>query len=261
MDAQERYRAVTKDYELASDRLRQAKSTRTAYWLILLCGATLAFLLAYSVAIGLWRDQPILTRYVGLLALLILCVVGGRQLIRVRRDIVGLDLDVRNLGHDRQTAATKIELESVQSLRIYREASQDVVNQFRTRAGRNRRIHNLNQAVVIVGSIAASTTTALLAEGHPLGWVATALTTTVSVTAGLAAYFKFRERSYNLQSTADEIERNYNASQFRLDDYENDTDEASRLRRFAKNVERLREEQRKRELQLEQSSGKTEDRA
>jgi hypothetical protein len=101
-----------------------------------------------------------------------------------------------------------------------------------------------------------------MADEHPLSWAATILTALVSITAGLSAYFKFRERSYNLQSTADEIEKNYNAAQFQLDDYERfGDDELGKLRRFAQNVERLREEQRKRELQLEQSPGQSDERA
>ncbi|WBB95205.1 DUF4231 domain-containing protein [Solwaraspora sp. WMMA2080] len=272
IESQDRYRAIGRDYELAIDRLRAAKSAQITYSIVLLSAFTLAALLAYSVAIGLWRDQPVVTRYVGLTALLILCVSMGRLAIKNRRNIVELDFNVRNLNHDRQSAAARIPSDSIESLRIYREASQDIVAQFRTRATRNLRTHNTVQAIIIVGSIAASTTTAVMAGEHPLSWFSTGLTAFVSITAGLAAYFKFRERGYNLQSTADDIEKHYNAIQFRLHEYAevaHDTQsgepaeeaaEATRLRLFAENVERLREEQRKRELQLEQSPGQREER-
>ncbi|MEU7951432.1 DUF4231 domain-containing protein [Micromonospora chalcea] len=261
-DAQEEYRRVSKEYELAADRLRSARSTQFIYWLIMLSGVALIALLAYSVAVGLWQEKPVLTRYVGLIALLILCISIGYLALKNRRRIVEFDLDVRNLGHDRQSAATRIPSESVESLRLYREASKDIMAGFRSRASRNLRTHNTVQAIIIIGSIVASTTTAAMAGAHPLSWISTVLTALVSVTAGLAAYFKFRERGYNLQSTADEIEKHYNATQFRLHEYSDfgDGREAERLRLFAQNVERLREEQRKRELQLEQSPGQKEER-
>ncbi len=261
-DSQEEYRRISKHYELAVDRLRSARSTQFAYWVILLCGLALACLLAYSVVIALWREEPVVTRYVGLLALLCLCIAAAYLAIKNRRKIVELDLEARNLGHDRQSAATRIPSDSLESLRLYREASKDIVAGFRTRAARNLRTHNSVQAIIIIGSIAASTTTAAMAGAHPLSWVSTVLTAVVSITAGLAAYFKFRERGYNLQSTADEIEKQYNAIQFRLYDYSNfeDNQEAERLRLFAEHVERLREEQRKRELQLEQSPGQADER-
>lgn len=88
----------------------------------------------------------------------------------------------------------------------------------------------------------------------------------VGISAGVTGYFKFRERGYNLQSTADEIEKHYNASQFMLDEYagsdpNSPLSEDDRLRIFARFVERLKEEQRKRELQLEQSSSASEEHA
>ncbi|WP_165945246.1 DUF4231 domain-containing protein [Micromonospora sp. KC723] len=255
------------------DRLRSARSAQLAYWLVLLSAFTLVALLAYSVVIGLWRDQPVVTRYVGLIALLVLCIATGNLVVKNRRRIVEFDVEARNLNHDRQSAAARIPSDSLESLRIYREASQDIITQFRARATRNLRAHNTVQAIIIIGSVTASTTTAVMAGEHPLSWVSTGLTAFISITAGLAAYFKFRERGYNLQSTADEIEKHYNATQFRLGEYgtagadsaESRTDadvaaEAARLRLFAENVERLRDEQRKRELQLEQSPGQREER-
>lgn len=260
--AQEEYRRIGKDYELAVDQLKAARSAQFAYWIILISGFTLAALLAYSVVIGLWREEPVTTRYVGLIALLILCIAVGVLVVKNRRKIIEFDVGVRNLGHDRQSAATRIPSSSIESLRLYREASQDIVAQFRTRATRNLRAHNTVQAIIIIGSVTASTTTAVMAGEHPLSWISTGLTAFISITAGLAAYFKFRERGYNLQSTADEIEKHYNATQFRLNEYSKggDEGEADRLRLFAENVERLRDEQRKRELQLEQSPGQREER-
>jgi hypothetical protein len=92
------------------------------------------------------------------------------------------------------------------------------------------------------------------------------LSALVGISAGVTRYFKFRERGYNQQSTADDIEKHYNASQFMLDEYagrdpDHPLSEDERLRKFARFVERLKEEQRKRELQLKQSISIREERS
>lgn len=116
--------------------------------------------------------------------------------------------------------------------------------------------------MIISGSIVTSTLTAMNpGTNGALSIVTSALSALVGISAGVTGYFKFRERGTTSQATADDIEKNYNASQFRLDDYAQDTSEADRLRRYAGVVERLKEEQRKRELQLEQSSSSSEERA
>lgn len=79
------------------------------------------------------------------------------------------------------------------------------------------------------------------------------LSALVGISAGVAGYFKFRERGTTSQSTADDIEKNYNASGFQLGDYQG-LEEDPRLVLYAGTVERIKEEQRKREVQLEQST-------
>ncbi|HSV65214.1 MAG TPA: DUF4231 domain-containing protein [Mycobacteriales bacterium] len=187
-------------------------------------------------------------------------VVAAAVLIRTRPQLVDINHRARELLHEKQKLASRLELESVESLRIYREASLDLVEQYRRRATINRRIHNIFQGIIIVLSIVVSTLTALSGELPNARWFATVFSALVGISAGLTGYFKFRERGFNLQSTADDIERNYNAAEFRLDDYSEDEAEMDRLRRFAQIVERIKEEQRKRELQLEQSPGPKEER-
>lgn len=67
----------------------------------------------------------------------------------------------------------------------------------------------------------------------------------------VTGYFKFRERAYNLQQTADQVEQHATAFDLGIAPYA-DADAAVNLERFAENVETLRMEQRKREQQLEQ---------
>jgi hypothetical protein len=231
-------------------------------------GATaLAFLLGYTVIIGLWITQPAFTRYAGLVIVTALWAAMGRLFWIKRQEITSKSGELRNALQDRQTAAARLPLDSPSGLRIYREASLEIIDQYRKGANRNRRVHNFFQVIIITGSIVTSSLTAINnGNSLTLRLGAASLSGFVGISAGVTGYFKFRERGYNLQSTADEIEKHYNASQFMLDEYagsdpNSHLSEDDRLRMFARYVERLKEEQRKRELQLEQSSSASEEHA
>jgi len=259
-ELQREYREYAKAHDEVVSDLKAAKSWQRLFVLGELGTLALAGLFGYTVVIGLWRDQPVITRYAGLVILLFLAALLGRLWMGKRRELVEKNAALRLTLLERQTAAARLPLDSPSGLRIYREASLDTMEQYRRGAARNRRVHNLFQVVIITGSIVTSTVTAMNEGGNlALKLSATFLSALVGIAAGITGYFKFRERGYNLQSTADEIEKHYNASQFMLDDYagpdeDNPRSEEDRLRMFARFVERLKEEQRKRELQLEQQS-------
>ncbi|MEU1016891.1 DUF4231 domain-containing protein [Streptomyces sp. NPDC005898] len=263
---QQEYREKVRAFDQLEDDLRAARTFQRIFLLTMLGAIALAFLLGYTVVVGLWNEQPTFTRYVGLVIVLVLWVAAGWALWKNRKKIVAANTTLRNASLDRQTAAAKLPLDSPSGLRIYREASLDLIDQYRKGAATNRRVHNFFQIIIITGSIVTSTLAAMN-EGSNLVLriITSALSALVGISAGITGYFKFRERGYNLQSTADDIEKHYNASQFMLDDYAG-TDptrplsEQERLRMFARFVERLKEEQRKRELQLEQQSS-TEERS
>ncbi|MGW9299472.1 hypothetical protein ACWHA3_01425 [Streptomyces cyaneofuscatus] len=77
------------------------------------------------------------------------------------------------------------------------------------------------------------------------------LTMLVAICAGITGFYKFRERSFNLQQTADSIEEHANAFHLALPPYDN-TDPAVNLALLTARVETLRVEQRRREQQLDQ---------
>jgi len=264
---QQEYREKVKAFDQLEDDLRAARTFQRIFLLTMLGAIALAFLLGYTVIVGLWQEQPTFTRYAGLVIVLTLWVAAGWALWNNRKKIVLASTTLRNALLDRQIAAAKLPLDSPSGLRIYREASLDLVDQYRKAATKNRRVHNSFQVIIITGSIVTSTLTAMN-EGSNLALriITSALSALVGISAGITGYFKFRERGYNLQSTADEIEKHYNASQFMLDDYagpdpSQPLSEQDRLRMFARFVERLKEEQRKRELQLEQQSSTGDERS
>ncbi|KNB50369.1 hypothetical protein AC230_26510 [Streptomyces caatingaensis] len=77
------------------------------------------------------------------------------------------------------------------------------------------------------------------------------ITFSVGAAAGFTGYYKWRERAFYLQQTADDIERHATAFELGIHPYD-DPDEDVRLAKLAKEIELLRAEQRKREQQLDQ---------
>jgi|GEM_PF-6431077 len=133
----------------------------------------------------------------------------------------------------------------------YRESVPDFVTEYRASANHYRRVHNIFQAVVIIGSIAASTVSSAGTSIPSLRWVGVGLTMSVGISAGFTGYFKFKERSLYLQQTSDAIEHEYQASELSLRHYRGKS-ERENLIALAEEVERLRQEQRQREQQLDQ---------
>ncbi|GGZ35073.1 hypothetical protein GCM10010387_31420 [Streptomyces inusitatus] len=254
------YREKSRAYDHALENLKATRFQRRMYYLIAFGSMVLTGLLGYTVVIGLWEEKPTFTRWAGLIIVAALWIGAGVMLMHNRKTKVDHTSELRKKLAAKQNAAAALPLDSEAALRIYRESTLELMDAYRIRATRNRRVNNALQALIIAGSIVASTLVAMDNNITPLNLAATILSATVGVGAGLSGYFKFRERGFNLQSTADELEKHYTAVQFRLDEYENvdpsltpEEGEKERLRRFARLVEKIKEEQRKRELQLEQS--------
>jgi hypothetical protein len=140
----------------------------------------------------------------------------------------------------------------VVALRVYRVATQDDIEDYSRSAARNRRVHNVFQAVIINGSITVTSLTSAGSTSPWFRWSSAGLAAVVSISAGFTGYFKYRERSFNQQQTADAIAREAKAVELGIGDYAVPEEEA--LKMFAQKVEDLKEEQRKKELQLEQTS-------
>lgn len=96
---------------------------------------------------------------------------------------------------------------------MYREDVASLVEQYQADSRRYRSIHNRLQTLIMIGS-ASTTTIAALNTGKELTWQSVSLTVisfAITVAAMFTGYYKFRERSYFLQQTADAIEEEANA--------------------------------------------------
>ncbi|TMR27321.1 DUF4231 domain-containing protein [Actinomadura geliboluensis] len=134
---------------------------------------------------------------------------------------------------------------------IYHSDVLTTIEEYRGQARKYRTTHNRFQTIIIVGSLATTIATTAAAGNSPPELVATALSFAVGVSAGMTGYFKFRERSMNLQQAADDLDLEYRSAELGIHAYRN-LAEQDRLIEFAQRAETIKNEQRKREQQLEQ---------
>ncbi|WP_245673934.1 DUF4231 domain-containing protein [Actinoplanes rectilineatus] len=193
--------------------------------------------------------------YVSALMLsLVLPTIGYRQHKRVR----GLKLGIKKtkiLLRDKLAEQDRVAGRSsdgpLVKQRRYRDDIPDIVAQMREQAARLRRIHNRYQAVIIVGSILASAITTASVSFEFTRWISVVVTALVGLAAGFTGYYKFHDNSYNLQQASDAIEREYESVDLRVGRYSGLEDKEA-YSMFADTVERMRDEQNKRQQQLDQ---------
>jgi hypothetical protein len=250
LDRAERNAALGVSAQQILVREERVKQRLRYVWLI---GSLLVALgLGGATAYGIWITNRTPFSYVGLVAGIGSSAAAAWLILKHRPNIARAEYKLAQLENQRMLAVAEFERNVQRSLRSYRAASVRNIENYRRDAMRNRRVHNTFQAIIIVGSIAVTSLTSAGLGNPAFRWSGVFLAALVSISAGFTGYFKFRERGYNQQQTADAIEKEYNAVDLRVGDY--DTAEEEALKLYAEKVEALKEEQRKRELQLEQSS-------
>jgi hypothetical protein len=216
-------------------------------------------LVAAAIVVTLLSGTAIERLRVYIYALAVLSLAGSPFLIyyqykrtrKVRLFIKKLNLVLRKNKHlsgdEEETQSDPVLAHQKQ----YRDEMPDVIADFREGANKYRSVHNRWQSVIIIGSVLTSAiTTASVSFGY-VRWVAVVVSFIVGLAAGFTGYFKYRERSFNLQWTSDAIEREYQSVELRVGKYANRPEpEAYAL--FASVVEQLRDEQAKRQQQLDQ---------
>lgn len=145
--------------------------------------------------------------------------------------------------------------------RLYREDVAGIIELYQRKSRKYRRTHNSLQSLVMVGST-TTTTVGALDTARELTWQSVTIVSisfVVTLAAMFTGYYKYRERGYFLQQTADAIEEHANAVALGVGEYSKfDTgQEEEALARFTQRVEELRNEQRRRQQQLDQSADQT----
>ncbi|MFC0864640.1 DUF4231 domain-containing protein [Sphaerimonospora cavernae] len=212
---------------------------------------------------GIWTNYRDIFSVVGTIAALVSTAAASIFLLKARPDIDEVRYKLHELQAQQRNLAAAQEADPLVALRIYRVSALDDIKDLEHRASRNRRTANLFQWAIIVGSVSATSLTGAAATNPDtqdwFRWLAAAISAVVSISAGATGFFKFRERSFGQQQTADALKKHYKAVELRIGEYEGNDEEAT-LGRFAQNVEALKDEQRKRELQLEESTERRESR-
>ena len=171
---------------------------------------------------------------------------------RPRRSESELELQLARLRDNRKVIAGAAET-SIKVRRIaYRDEAYDDINNFREESARYRRVNNILQSILIIGSLAATAAASITGQIPDVRWATIAITFTVGIASGFMGYFKYKERSFYLQQTADTIESEWEAVDVGVGRYAREEDENVRLALFVEEVHRLKSEQKKRQQNLEQ---------
>ena len=134
----------------------------------------------------------------------------------------------------------------------YKEDAYADIEGFRAESNRYRRTHNILQGVLIIGSLAATGASGLASSLDFMRWVILGVTFIVGISSGFMGYFKYKERSFYLQQTADAIEQEWEAVEVGVGRYKHIEGEDKRLEEFVAEVHKLKAEQKKRQQNLEQ---------
>lgn len=170
---------------------------------------------------------------------------------RPRQSESELELEVARLRDERKVVAGDAGMDIKVRRIAYRNEAYEDIDNFRDDSARYRRVNNILQGVLIVGSLAATGTAAITGEVPNVRWATLGITFLVGIASGFMGYFKYKERSFYLQQTADAIETEWEAVEVGVGKYEN-KEEPQRLAIFVEEVHRLKAEQKKREQNLEQ---------
>lgn len=134
----------------------------------------------------------------------------------------------------------------------YKEDAYADIDQLRSESKHYRRINNFLQGFLIIGSLAATGASGVATEVTQVRWLILVITFAVGISSGFMGYFKYKERSFYLQQTADAIEHEWEAVEIGVGRYKRIEDEDEALAEFVEEVHRLKSEQKKRQQNLEQ---------
>lgn len=176
----------------------------------------------------------------------------NEKLIRPRETEPSLELKLARLSDERKVVAGHAGMDIKVRRIAYRDEAYADISALRYESAQYRRVNNVLQGILIVGSLAATGASAIVGEFPVVRWVTLALTFTVGVSSGFMGYFKYKERSFYLQQTADAIENEWEAVEVGVGRYKDSDDEEKRLALFVDEVHRLKSEQKKRQQSLDQ---------
>ncbi|UOT04481.1 DUF4231 domain-containing protein [Rhodococcus opacus] len=196
--------------------------------------------------------SPFIIILVGISIILIALVViyASAAIVDELPSIKSIESELGALKQDRRILEGSLKLTVLEAKASYLEEAERDVNRLNKGGSKNRIYHNVLQSIIIVGSLTATTLSGLSLGAIDAALPAAAISLIVGISAGFAGYFKFRERSYYLNSTADAIEHEVVEFEQGIGRYRNREPEEA-LKEFISETHRLRKEQKKQQQDLD----------
>lgn len=217
--------------------------------------ALIGVLSSLGATAATWRDLDLkeFNSVVITLTLISGAVATGVRLYMVDHPLPRLSdllLDLDMAEERKRLSASQLHLDVRVRRFSYVDSIPRELDSLRKEATHYRRIHNFFQSVIIVGSLATTTAASMTDAPSPYKEITIGLSFIVGMSAGFTGYFKYKERGFYLQQTADAIEQHATAFELGLPPYVGQ--DAENLASLTREVENLRVEQRKRQQQLDQ---------
>ncbi len=171
---------------------------------------------------------------------------------RLREKEGELELKLARLRESRKLTISDAGFDQKVRRLAYKEDAYSDIEQLRSESKKYRSVNNYLQGVLIVGSLSASGAAGVAGAIPDVRWVILGVTLVVGISSGFLGYFKYKERSFYLQQTADSIEEEWEAFEIGVGRYKHIKDEEEALAEFSDQVHRLKSEQKKRQQNLEQ---------
>lgn len=262
-DLQEQLRLITHQVRETEHALAVARRRRKWSNLSLIFGPLVALIL-YAMSWIPGINKTIITAvYIPAIPIVIAFCVASYVLKRYpggprgkkysdRKTEGELELELARLRDTRKFMVANADVPARVRRIAYKEDAYSDIEQLRLESNGYRRVNNALQGFLIIGSLAATGASGISAEVPVMRWVVLGVTFAVGISSGFMGYFKYKERSFYLQQTADAIEQECEAVEVGVGRYKHIDDEEKRLAEFVEEVHRLKSEQKKRQQNLEQ---------
>lgn len=255
---------VEKRRELAEKQQARQNESRPLRYLSVIAVIDLLSLVAGGIGLGIYSNFPLINGIAT--ALTVISIFGGLVLIAFciafSSALWPSFLATWSLGEEikRLRGAIKLLEETIAqqppTFEGYRERLFSTITRYQHEANGYRRSHYTLQVIIIICSLLVSGITSGLLTiigVEEYRWIAPALSLLVTFFTALVTLFRFHDRGYNLQETADSIKYEISCANLGIYEYAGLSEE-DQFRQLAERSERFQNEQRKRQQQLEQSS-------
>ncbi|WP_220449313.1 SLATT domain-containing protein [Nonomuraea longispora] len=252
--------AINREILLKELELQRTKRQRLAFRVGLILAPTMFFTI-YIATAATWGKFDMKLINVIAIPIDILLIVGAITYYANRRSgrigalkLVGdVELDLAVLRERKRFMALNLAMTISQRRSIYKDDTSRDIEIFRRDSRRYRRINNAFQSLVIIGSLFAASMSSLAVEQENFRWATVVATFLVGISAGFTGYFKFKDRGFYLQQTADALEHEWSIYDLSIGRYKRLKPEDA-LADFVEEAERIKAEQRQREQNLDQPS-------